>query len=429
MQTSEIENRPSPGAAGVVRPVPCLPKWSNDEQNNLVSTVQSGAAHPSRSTSEPPGLMPEDNGISLRANTVPPALEASTADSRLVGCDTRTVVDSDAVTRRDAFDGSGKHLTRSLVDVPLCNGDVFPDLNSRQTSAANQRDYDRVKRSGDDATLWNPAPSVANPSLQQSSAFSMTALDNVALSNYRADINPSNITIGGGVWRRVQRRDDNVSSVSVAPRVAEKSVSNAAAAAAVAADSYGQQLDATVTKLTGTKSADETNCSGSFAASPASVNATRYGGDAFDDTAAVRYLSNSTSLSSSGRVQMTSGAADVRDRNVDVMCNGADDMALVSAYNVSSELINNNVVTPHHVREDIPDSELIDYSDDGGESLIDSSMANVADHIRIFVALFDYDPSTMSPNPDAIDVEIPFREGQIIQVSRCCGRVICHIIS
>merc|ERR1712008_612271 len=36
--------------------------------------------------------------------------------------------------------------------------------------------------------------------------------------------------------------------------------------------------------------------------------------------------------------------------------------------------------------------------------------------IRIFVALFDYDPPTMSPNPDACDEELPFREGQLIKV-------------
>ena len=37
--------------------------------------------------------------------------------------------------------------------------------------------------------------------------------------------------------------------------------------------------------------------------------------------------------------------------------------------------------------------------------------------IRIFVALFDYDPPTMSPNPDACDEELPFREGQLIKVN------------
>ncbi|XP_041666055.1 RIMS-binding protein 2 isoform X2 [Cheilinus undulatus] len=35
---------------------------------------------------------------------------------------------------------------------------------------------------------------------------------------------------------------------------------------------------------------------------------------------------------------------------------------------------------------------------------------------RIFVALFDYDPLSMSPNPDAADEELPFKEGQIIKI-------------
>ncbi|CAL8247512.1 unnamed protein product [Merluccius merluccius] len=35
---------------------------------------------------------------------------------------------------------------------------------------------------------------------------------------------------------------------------------------------------------------------------------------------------------------------------------------------------------------------------------------------RIFVALFDYDPLSMSPNPDAAREELPFKEGQILKV-------------
>ncbi|XP_035247057.1 RIMS-binding protein 2-like isoform X2 [Anguilla anguilla] len=38
------------------------------------------------------------------------------------------------------------------------------------------------------------------------------------------------------------------------------------------------------------------------------------------------------------------------------------------------------------------------------------------DLCRVFVALFDYDPLSMSPNPDAADEELPFKEGQIIRV-------------
>ncbi|XP_054610160.1 peripheral-type benzodiazepine receptor-associated protein 1 isoform X5 [Dunckerocampus dactyliophorus] len=63
--------------------------------------------------------------------------------------------------------------------------------------------------------------------------------------------------------------------------------------------------------------------------------------------------------------------------------------------------------------------------------------------IRIFVALFPYDPATMSPNPDASEEELPFREGQIITVygdkdsdgfyrGESCGRlgyVPCNMVS
>ncbi|NXM35929.1 RIMB1 protein, partial [Oxyruncus cristatus] len=65
------------------------------------------------------------------------------------------------------------------------------------------------------------------------------------------------------------------------------------------------------------------------------------------------------------------------------------------------------------------------------------------DGIRIFVALFDYDPVTMSPNPDAAEEELPFKEGQILKVcgdkdadgfyrGECAGRegyIPCNMVS
>ena len=36
---------------------------------------------------------------------------------------------------------------------------------------------------------------------------------------------------------------------------------------------------------------------------------------------------------------------------------------------------------------------------------------------RIFIALFDYNPATMSPNRDAVDEELAFYEGQLLKVS------------
>ncbi|XP_041949411.1 peripheral-type benzodiazepine receptor-associated protein 1 [Alosa sapidissima] len=63
--------------------------------------------------------------------------------------------------------------------------------------------------------------------------------------------------------------------------------------------------------------------------------------------------------------------------------------------------------------------------------------------VRVFVALFPYDPVSMSPNPDAVEEELPFREGQIIKVygdkdvdgffrGECNGRmgyVPCNMVS
>ncbi|XP_064250665.1 peripheral-type benzodiazepine receptor-associated protein 1 isoform X6 [Passer domesticus] len=65
------------------------------------------------------------------------------------------------------------------------------------------------------------------------------------------------------------------------------------------------------------------------------------------------------------------------------------------------------------------------------------------DDIRIFVALFDYDPVSMSPNPDAAEEELPFKEGQILKVcgdkdadgfyrGECAGRegyIPCNMVS
>lgn len=46
------------------------------------------------------------------------------------------------------------------------------------------------------------------------------------------------------------------------------------------------------------------------------------------------------------------------------------------------------------------------------------SRAAEENEVRIFVALFPYDPVTMSPNPDAAEEELPFKEGQIIKVKK-----------
>ncbi|XP_078681947.1 RIMS-binding protein 2-like isoform X1 [Branchiostoma floridae x Branchiostoma belcheri] len=68
----------------------------------------------------------------------------------------------------------------------------------------------------------------------------------------------------------------------------------------------------------------------------------------------------------------------------------------------------------------VPDTELPEEDDysSGGESdvTLRDSMEGDSAAPRWFVALFDYDPMTMSPNPDAADEELPFREGQLIKV-------------
>ncbi|XP_041437707.1 peripheral-type benzodiazepine receptor-associated protein 1 isoform X3 [Xenopus laevis] len=65
------------------------------------------------------------------------------------------------------------------------------------------------------------------------------------------------------------------------------------------------------------------------------------------------------------------------------------------------------------------------------------------DTARIFVALFDYDPVFMSPNPDAYEEEVPFKEGQILQIfgdkdadgfyyGECAGKtgyIPCNMVS
>ncbi|XP_059150404.1 peripheral-type benzodiazepine receptor-associated protein 1-like isoform X3 [Physella acuta] len=69
-------------------------------------------------------------------------------------------------------------------------------------------------------------------------------------------------------------------------------------------------------------------------------------------------------------------------------------------------------------RKHIP-SDLSGAADEGGDNdSISGEINPVVDEnsVRLFIALFDYDPTTMSPNVDSIDEELPFREGQILKV-------------
>ncbi|XP_075761170.1 peripheral-type benzodiazepine receptor-associated protein 1 [Pelodiscus sinensis] len=82
----------------------------------------------------------------------------------------------------------------------------------------------------------------------------------------------------------------------------------------------------------------------------------------------------------------------------------------------------------------------------GNESQISNSSTSCSGTdgpVRIFVALFDYDPVSMSPNPDAAEEELPFREGQVLKVcgekdadgfyrGECAGRagyIPCNMVS
>lgn len=46
-----------------------------------------------------------------------------------------------------------------------------------------------------------------------------------------------------------------------------------------------------------------------------------------------------------------------------------------------------------------------------------SRPAVASDGCLFFIALYSYDPATMSPNPGAVDDELPFKEGDVIKVS------------
>lgn len=50
---------------------------------------------------------------------------------------------------------------------------------------------------------------------------------------------------------------------------------------------------------------------------------------------------------------------------------------------------------------------------------------------RYFLAMFDYDPTTMSPNPDGCEEELPFQEGDTIKVSffLSCSSLACRSLS
>ena len=71
------------------------------------------------------------------------------------------------------------------------------------------------------------------------------------------------------------------------------------------------------------------------------------------------------------------------------------------------------------LNESVPFNESEDYDDNCDVDSISGEINPPIDDSkrRLFVALFDYEPSVMSPNTDALDEELPFKEGQILTVT------------
>ncbi|KAJ8312521.1 hypothetical protein KUTeg_009894 [Tegillarca granosa] len=78
----------------------------------------------------------------------------------------------------------------------------------------------------------------------------------------------------------------------------------------------------------------------------------------------------------------------------------------------ANDLKSSDSYNEHKSDMNISEIEPVDYEDTGDVDSISGEInPPVEDNrVRLFVALFDYDPVTMSPNEDAIDEELPFKE-------------------
>ncbi|OWF38817.1 Peripheral-type benzodiazepine receptor-associated protein 1 [Mizuhopecten yessoensis] len=86
----------------------------------------------------------------------------------------------------------------------------------------------------------------------------------------------------------------------------------------------------------------------------------------------------------------------------------------------ANELLSNDLSPSGRRHPEVPCLDLNEMSVDESaevDSISGEINPPVEDtRIRLFVALFDYDPISMSPNVDCIDEELPFKEGQIIKI-------------
>lgn len=87
----------------------------------------------------------------------------------------------------------------------------------------------------------------------------------------------------------------------------------------------------------------------------------------------------------------------------------------------ANELLSNDLSPSYRGHPQVPTLDLNEISVDESAE-VDSISGEINPpvddmRVRLFVALFDYDPVSMSPNVDCIDEELPFKEGQIIKVN------------
>ncbi|CAG5130071.1 unnamed protein product, partial [Candidula unifasciata] len=97
----------------------------------------------------------------------------------------------------------------------------------------------------------------------------------------------------------------------------------------------------------------------------------------------------------------------------------------------TQELTENDTQPGNHVTT-LPTSsfEATESSDDPGEVSGDLSPVVKANSVRLFMALYDYHPATMSPNMDSVDEELSFREGQILkgESNGIRGYIPCNLV-